>query len=124
MKTQPSNPLKTMLAQHNNHEKSSFTRERYKEMVKAQVKLIAEMKVVTEHINACADVVGSYKLLAEIIEPNEGQIREWRKGTKMKATTAMKFEEAFNSEMKRRGLEFRCDRCKLIAWFFVSEVTK
>lgn len=144
------NLLKTNLLKFNKDEKSSFSREKYREVVKTHTEMMkmrrivtdqiearkeewakrsemehkAALRVVADHLEECKDAVGEWKDFAKIVEPNEGQIRAWRKGTKMKATTAMKFEAAFNVAMVERGIDFRCDRMNLLAWFFVSGVTK
>ena len=114
------NPLKTNLLQFNNDEKTSFRGEyeKLKEAAKHQW-------IVSEHLEKCAKAVGGFKQLASIVKPNEGQIRAWRKGGRMKATTAMNFEIALNAWLDANSDDaFRCDRKKLIAWFFVGEVTK
>lgn len=86
-------------------------------------------KIVADHIRRCAKVVGTSKRLAEIVGTSPAQLRKWKSGTRMKANTAMHFEVSLNAWLDAQPVGpfktmFRCDRKKLIAWFFVSGVTK
>lgn len=102
-----------------------MTKEEYEKMrSKKENRIVLDRaaQVTATHINKMKNCVGNYRNLARITNFQECALRNWRRGVKMKATTAMLFEKRFNNFMDEMQEEnkstFRCDRKKLIYYFF------
>ncbi len=101
-----------------------MTKEEYKKLVTSSTKSAPTWQPkVASYIVRCARSVGGLRQLSEIVGSPVSQLRRWRNGSKMKATSALDFELSFNANQEKRvgGSDeslFRCDRKKLIPWFF------